>query len=166
MHPNDAGTGGAIAMDLDDLHTLTLRGRTNANRVQLDPELGRITINGAPVLTSANAASALGATFITPAQLEGRSYLSSAGGRVGLGAGATLRPLQPAQNQVGQAVLGRYNDPARTEGVLIVGTGQRHADGTITRQNGLRILDDGTVLIQPKGGLQMTLGVFDKGPQP
>ena len=52
---------------------------------------------------------------------------------------------------------------SRLEGVLIVGTGT--GVNPTDRTNGLRILDDGTVLIQPKGDLRMH-DDFKKGPTP
>jgi hypothetical protein len=77
----------------------------------------------------------------------------------------------------GQVVLGRYNDLRQADngplhnqlpptnhrtGVLIVGTGT--GDAEATRQNAMRILEDGTVLIKESGDIGM--GTFKTGPKP
>lgn len=68
-----------------------------------------------------------------------------------------------------QLVVGKFNDTNtndagvdHTLGVFVVGTGT----GTLTnqRKNAMRILDDGTILIQEKGDLSM--GNFKSGPTP
>jgi hypothetical protein len=151
---------GYIAMELDYLHRLTLRKRgaealeTNGPRIVLDPQLGRITINDSAVLTTASAST----QYV--AKTSGGVNLALGGGLVTTGAG---RPPQ--------IVLGSYNDISvappfdHSEGVLIVGSGRPAAAGESgpVRKNGLRILDDGTVLILPKGDLEMD---FTEGPTP
>jgi len=68
-----------------------------------------------------------------------------------------------------QFVAGKYNDTRtndngtnHTEGLFIVGNGT--GTGGTPRTNALRILEDGTVLIQPKGDISM--GGFQAGRKP
>jgi hypothetical protein len=85
-------------------------------------------------------------------------------GALGIGAGSVLGT---SGNASGQLVVGKYNDLRtddagvnHTEGALIVGNGT----GPDFRSNSVRVLDDGTVLIVPRGDLDM--GQFSGGPQP
>jgi len=75
----------------------------------------------------------------------------------------------------GQVVVGKYNDasPAgepsldKTKGVFIVGAGSGVSGGQNNvpeKQNALRVLEDGTVLVLARGDLGM--GDFTNGPQP
>jgi hypothetical protein len=66
----------------------------------------------------------------------------------------------------GQAAIGRYNDTRtndngldHTTGVLVVGCGT-----STQRQNAMRIMDDGTILIKPAGDISM--GAYTNGPRP
>jgi hypothetical protein len=147
---------GSIAMELDYLHRLTLRPNGNGNTILLDPSLGQIVIGGVSVVTATNAPTLLGAQFIrrTP---DG----------VNLGLQTQLRAQSGSLPP--QLVLGKYNDNRlndvgvnHTQGVLIVGNGT--GPSVAQRTNGLRILDDGTILTQPRGDLLM--GGFDGGPRP
>jgi hypothetical protein len=150
-----------VVMDIDYRHRLTLAKPLDpSQRIVLDPELGRITINGQPVLTAANAGTQLASQFVR--NLDARAAL---------GSGTSLRDAEPADQQRGTLVLGKYNDNTtdnvsgnHLDGVLIVGTGDGPGNPTNTRSNGLRILNDGTVLIWPRGGLLMN--EFDDGPRP
>ncbi len=138
------------AMSLDADHRLRIYKHLGQEGISLDPIAGNIKINNQPVLTAASAAT----------QFVGKSTTG-----VNLALGGTVR------SQVGlppQLVLGVLNDTRtnnngvnHTEGVLIVGTG----NATEGKRNGLRILDDGTVLIRPKDDLPM-LPEFSHGPQP
>jgi hypothetical protein len=146
---------GQIAMELDYLHRLTLRKpgdaayQTNGPRIVLDPHLGRITINDSAVLTAASAST---------------QYVAKTSGGVNLARGGGL--VTTVAGRPPQIVLGSYNDHRdasldppfdHTKGVLIVGSGRPAAAGESgpERKNGLRILEDGTVLIAPKGDIQM-----------
>jgi hypothetical protein len=149
---------GSVAMELDYLHRLALTKRSNsAQRIILDPELGRITVNGAQVVTTANASAQLSSQFVSRR-------------KEGLNLALTGGILRTTANQPPQIILGRFNETDssdgvdHTQGVLIVGNG----DGSTTadgRRNGLRILDDGTVLIWPRDDLPMAWE-FRKGPTP
>jgi hypothetical protein len=148
---------GYIAMELDYLHRLTLRkpgpeglGATGS-RIVIDPNLNRIMIGDYPVLTTAGANTL---------------YVSRSASGINMAYNGLVHSQSGMQPQV---VLGRYNDDRvnvqgenKTKGVLVVGTGT--GTGTEPRKNGLRILDDGTVLILEKGDLSM--GTFDEGPTP
>ena len=117
-----------------------------------------MTIDAAQVLTTGNAVAQLGSQFLAR---------SDAG--VNLGSNTALRTLAAGSPRPAQIVLGTYNhlnDPAEpgvdhTEGVLIVGSGNPNGP----RGNGLRILADGSVLIQPAGELEMAVE-FRAGPTP
>lgn len=70
-------------------------------------------------------------------------------------------------------VIGPYPDTSietvsgtdRTKGVFVVAAGNKHAPtGVVTPRNALRVLEDGTVLIQFSGDISM--GEFTAGPQP
>ena len=78
-------------------------------------------------------------------------------GALGIGGSSVLGA---SANASGQLVIGKYNDVRtddagtnHTEGALIVGNGSSPA----YRSNSLRVLEDGTVLIAPKGDLQMAV---------
>lgn len=144
------------AMALDADHRLTLYKHVGYPGIVLDPIAGTIKINSQPVLTALTAST----------QFVGKTAT-----------GINLAQSGAVRTQAGlppQLVLGSYNvmtpppagsSPAhdQRQGVLIVGIGSD--TGTELRKNGLRILDDGTVLIWPKDDLPMHED-FKKGPIP
>jgi hypothetical protein len=145
FHPTDDGTATQVVMIVDPDHKLSLFGRSGG-LIVLEPETGGITINGKPVVTGGT---------------TNNGGLISDGKSMRIGLGTVTRTTGPGG--AGQLVLGRNNrtDAAGLSGVLVVGTGDTSAESG--RRNGLRILDDGTVLILPKGDLEMD---FTAGPTP
>lgn len=142
------------AMTFDADHKLKLFkfwGGSNAG-ILLDPVASSIKIDGQPVLTTASASTQYVGKTATGVNL------AQSGGIL-----RTQSGLPP------QLVLGKFNDNRtvdgfdRTQGVLIVGSGS--GSGLEPRKNGLRILDDGTVLILPKADLPMA-AEFQNGPRP
>lgn len=145
FHPTDDGQATQMVMSVDPDHNLSLFGRSGG-LIVLEPETGRITINGRPVL----------APDTTPgAMMTSNTTLQ-------IGAGTVVRS---AASQSGQIVLGKYNRTTGdgTSGVFVVGSGTN--SGSSGRKNGLRILEDGTVLIWPAGDLEMA-EEFKEGPLP
>lgn len=151
MLPNDTATAEVSAMELDYKHRLTLPKRgVPTQAITLDPELGRITINNSAVLTVASAST----------QFVARD---ASGVNLGMGPGSyrSQAGLPP------QLLLGAPNDTRtngdngtdHTQGVMIVGSAANPG------RNGLRILDDGRVLIWDTPDLPMHAD-FKKGPTP
>jgi hypothetical protein len=146
---------GAVAMELDFRHRLSLSGRTTGKRIIIDPDGESITVNNRPLITSRNAVSQLSTNFVTK---------NHAGVNLGSNTNlpATSSPFGP------QLVLGRFNNTTtdadgvnHSQGFMVVGSGT--GTGANPRENGMRILYDGTVLIQPRGDLPMD---FQNGPRP
>ena len=121
-----------------------------------------LKVNGRRVLTSADWDA------LTSALQQPRVQVIRLGGGAAIGAGLTSSA--PAQ-----VVVGRHNDTTtdpnplldKTKGLFIVGAGSGVVGGAgdiPEKRNALRVLEDGTVLVQPRGDLQM--GDFTAGPQP
>ena len=95
-----------------------------------------------------------------PARIASNAMTVRLDGGTAIGAGVI-------SSAPGQVVVGKYNDATantnanldKTKGVFVVGAGT-----STTKKHALRILDDGTVLIQPKGDLSM--GQFTGGVAP
>ena len=80
-------------------------------------------------------------------------------GNLGVGEGVL------ASGTLSQTVVGRFNTVA--DGVFVVGAGSGVVGSQVPnleRQNAMRVLEDGTVLIQERGDLSM--GSFQAGPRP
>ena len=108
---------------------------------------------------------------------EVKTLVAKASGRVGIGTitptarlsvegnstlGVGLSPLYAEQT-----IVGKYNDTRTSDGttnhldgLFIVGSGTN----TTTRQNAIRVLNDGTTLVRPAGDIAM--GIYTSGPQP
>jgi len=121
-----------------------------------------LKVNGHSVLTSADLAG------LTSAMQQSRALVIRLDGGAAIGAGLTSSA--PAQ-----VVVGRHNDTTtdpnplldKTKGLFIVGAGSGVVGGAgdiPEKRNALRVLEDGTVLVQPRGDLHM--GDFTAGPQP
>ena len=121
-----------------------------------------LKVNGQRVLTSADWDA------LTSALQQPRVQVIRLDGGAAIGAGLTSSA--PAQ-----VVVGRHNDTTtdpnplfdKTKGLFIVGAGSGVVGGAgdiPEKRNALRVLEDGTVLVQPRGDLHM--GDFTAGPQP
>ena len=94
-----------------------------------------------------------------------------------LGSGNALSLFDPADpknvgivlSPFGQTILGPYPNSAadatsdRTQGVLVIAAGKK-TETSVVPLNAMRVLDDGTILIQRSGDIGM--GEFIAGPQP
>lgn len=176
MHLSADNAHAELAMDLDYLHRLTLHKRngTSAQGIVIDPDAGKITVNGQQLLTTLGvgrtlSGGALMAVGDGASALALNSFALGAGSTVISGAaGAFAVGNNVTASAAGQIVLGKYNDVSTDDsgnhalGVLTVGAGSG-ADPT-QRRNAMRITEDGVVLIQEQGDLSM--GIFRSGPRP